>query len=115
MPLPWIASSLADDVSNWGFTNRVNAAMSNLSDMGSRLMQPVGQQLGDVLQESMPMPQPSPSPPVPSVPRFDLGKPEDWLGAPTPATAPISLKPPALDQQGYPTSPGALRADSLGA
>src|SRR5215831_18098663 len=95
MPLPWIASSLADDVSNWGFTNRVNSAMSTLSDMGSRLMQPVGQQLGDVLQQSMPMPQPAPSPPVPSVPRFDLGKPEDWLGTPSPPPQPISLQQPS--------------------
>jgi flagellar protein FlgJ len=99
MPLPWAPKSLVSDVDEWSFTNSANRAMTDLATMGERLMQPVTQQVRQVVEQAMPAPAPQPSPVpqtvVPSVPRFSLGKVEDWLTPAGPAAPAPELATPA--------------------
>src|SRR5262245_45487417 len=86
-PLPWAPTSLVDSITNDAFTNTATRAMSSLADMGSRLMQPVQQQVQEVVQQALPapMPRPAPQPEAPRVPRFSLGRLEDWISPAGPA------------------------------
>lgn len=114
MPLPWMKSSLLDDVDSWSFTNTANSAMAGLADMGSRLMAPVGQQVRQVAERALPPPPPAPvAQPVaprevvPSVPTFSLGKVEDWI-TPTQPRRPV-----AMPEVAPPPSAGAPAARSI--
>src|SRR4051794_18165038 len=89
-PTKWLPEKLISDVQGWDFQNTVTSGMSDLADMGSRLMQPVVRQVRDVVEQAMPAPQPlphapAPPPEAPRIPRFSLGTPEDWM---TPAKSP---------------------------
>jgi len=122
MPLGWAPKSLVDDTENWSFTNSANRAMTDLATMGERLMQPVTQQVRQVVEQAMPAPAPQPSPVpqpvVPSVPRFSLGKIEDWLTPAGPAQPAPELAQPAPPQMPAPAAettqaPGMFSLPSL--
>lgn len=110
MPLPWAPASLLSDTDDWSFTNSANRAMSDLATMGERLMQPVGQQVRSVVEQALPGPiRPEPDPQLtpqvtrqatPAIPRFSLGRVEDWL-------TPAGPQPPApqLEQPATPPMP----------
>src|SRR5262245_20344318 len=87
MPLPWAPSSLVSEIENDSFTNTATRAMATLADMCSRLMQPGQDQVRDVVMQALPAPtpQPAPAPEAPRVPRFSLGKLEDWISPAGPA------------------------------
>src|SRR4029450_10167229 len=98
MPLPWVKSSLLSDVDEWSSANTANRAMTDLATMGQRLMQPVGQQVREVVEQAMPAPAPqpipAPQPVVPSVPRFSIGTLEDWISPARPAAPPVPVSQP---------------------
>lgn len=120
MPLPWAPKSLLSDTDEWSFTNGANRAMTDLATMGERLMQPVGQQVRSVVEQALPeylpstastapatQPSPAPQPVVPSVPRFSLGKIEDWLTPAGPAQPAPQLEAPATPQMPAPATTAA--------
>jgi hypothetical protein len=96
-----------DDVSNWDFTNTVRNAASGLADSASQLMQPV---MDQVMAAAPPVsgfgfpvsggPPPKPETQAPE-PRFDIGKPDDWLG---PSAKPQQQQQPGAGDASQPWS-----------
>lgn len=121
MPLPWAPKSLLDDTEDWSFTNSSNRAMTDLATMGERLMQPVGRQVRSVVEEALPAPNFPQTPTnigqtptniaqqAPAVPRFSLGRVEDWLTPAGPAQPAPRLEQPVTPSTqsmvGIPTMP----------
>lgn len=98
-PLPYLPKALVDDVDSWGFSETVTGALKGIADAGQDLMRPVTEHVGQAVRQAIPEPLrtlPQPELRLPELPRFDLGRVEDWLGTrpePTAATPWRSVAP----------------------
>ena len=78
-PLPYQPASWSKEVDDWDFTSTVQSSLGGLKDMGTKLMEPVGQQLASLMpQQPMPEPQPFQPMEIPEVRPFRLPDINAW-------------------------------------
>jgi len=121
--LPYLPSRVLSETADWGFQNSVASSMGSLLQQGQELMQPVTEQVTDVVRQALPQPAPPPPAPemrMPEVTPFALPSLESWgMHTPTPPPAvrpePIDMGPRAAPPPQTPSAPAPGLSGGLGA